>query len=302
MLTSVKLGYGKEEKLLIVNADDFGLTRSVNDGIVELLKQQAVSSASIMMNCPWSPDAVKKAANLPDADIGIHWTLTSEWPLYRWGPLYRNGSTGSLTDKDGWFPAGIADVERLADPQELRNELIAQLEAARKAGISVTHADSHMGSLYGLVTGRDFLLVAFDICAEYGLPFRLPRKMLPLVGSFITQDLLERAKTRARQAEERGVVLPDYIIGPVYHLRPGQTYDDIKAEGIFLLRSLMPGVTEWISHPAQASGDMKAFHLQWEKRVMEMAFWTDPDVQQVMRQEKIRMIGWKELQQLQQSA
>ncbi|MBW5448136.1 ChbG/HpnK family deacetylase [Cohnella sp. CFH 77786] len=301
MNTSERLGYGKEEKLLIVNADDFGLSRSVNDGVLDLLVEGAVSSATVMMNCPWSSDAAAKAASLPDADIGVHWTLTSEWPAYRWGPLVRSRPAESLCGKDGWFPLTSEEVERRADPEEVRFELIAQTEAALRSGLALTHADNHLGSLYGLATGRDLLHVAFEVCARYGLPFRLPRKLIPVGGRQIPQEMLERAKIRARQAEDYGIVLPDYVTGPEYRLLPGETYDDVKAEGIALLRGLLPGVTEWIAHPARLTDELKSFHQHPEKRGMERSFWTDPDVKSVLRQEQIRLIGWKELQRLQSS-
>ncbi|WP_276357958.1 polysaccharide deacetylase family protein [Cohnella caldifontis] len=301
MLTSEKLGYGKDEKLLIVNADDFGMSRSVNDGISELLERRLVSSSTIMMNCPWSPDAAARAVRIRDVDIGVHWTLTSEWPAYRWGPLLRGRPSDTLAGKDGWFPASSEEAERRADPEQVRGELIAQTEAALQAGIALTHADNHMGSLYGISSGRDLLHVAFEVCARYGLPFRLPRKLIPVGGRIIPPEIEQRAKIRVRQAEDYGIVLPDYVIGPEYRLLPGQTYDDVKAEGIALLRGLLPGVTEWIAHPAVVTEDFKAFNLYWEKRGMERRFWSDPDVLQVIRQENIQRIGWRELQRLQSS-
>ncbi|WP_123040612.1 polysaccharide deacetylase family protein [Cohnella candidum] len=301
MNTSERLGYGKEEKLLIVNADDLGLAKAANDGVFDLLEEGAVSSATIMMNCPWSAEAAERIASMPDVDIGVHWTLTSEWPHYRWGPLVRNRASATLTGKDGWFPQTPEETERRADPEEVRGELIAQTEAALAAGIALTHADNHMGSLYGIVSGKDLLHVAYDVCAKYGLPFRLPRKLIPVGGRQIPPEVQERAKRRAREAEDRGIVLPDYITGPEYRLLPGESYDDVKAEGIGLLRALLPGVTEWISHPARVTDELRSFHLHPEKRGMEIRFWRDPDVQSVLREEQIRMIGWKELKQLQDS-
>jgi hypothetical protein len=301
MLTSEKLGYGKEERLLIVNADDFGLCRSVNDAIEELLEQRYVSSATIMMNCSWSPDAAARAARIKDADIGVHWTLTSEWPAYRWGPLVRNRSAETLAGKDGWFPPSSAEAEHRADPEQVRSELIAQTEAALQAGIDLTHADNHMGSLYGLWSGRDLLHIAFEICSRFGLPFRLPRKLLPVGGRFIPPEIEQRAIIRVRQAEDYGIVLPDYVIGPEYRLQPGETYEDVKAEGLALLRGLLPGVTEWIAHPAILDEELKAFHLYGEKRGMERRFWSDPDVRLTLDRERIRLIGWRDLQRLQRS-
>ncbi len=300
--TAQRLGYGKEERLLIVNADDFGLCRSVNESVGRLLSDKAICSATIMMTCSWSADAVSFIKeNIPNADIGVHWTLTSEWPKYKWGSLCRSRATLSLTNRDGWFPETSAEVERQADPEEVRYELIAQTEAALKAGLALTHADSHMGSLYGFHSGNDLLPVAFDICARFGLPFRLPRQLMPIGGRTIPTELQERAAVRVRQADDRGIVLPDYVIGPDYQLNDGETYDSVKAEGINLIRNLLPGVTEWISHPSRLTDELRAFHGHPEKRGMEQRFWKDEDVRKIIAEKQVRLVGWKDLQKLQAS-
>ncbi|MCD9020943.1 polysaccharide deacetylase family protein [Cohnella silvisoli] len=302
MNTAQRLGYGKEERLLIVNADDFGLCRSVNESIARLLSDNAICSTTIMMTCSWSADAVTFIKEtLPDADIGVHWTLTSEWPEYKWGPLCRSRSLLSLTYADGWFPETTAEVERRADPEEVRYELLAQTEAALKAGLALTHADSHMGSLYGFHSGKDLLPIAFDICTRFGLPIRLPRRLMPVGGRMIPTELQERAKIRVRQADDRGIILPDYVIGPDYQLNFGDTYESVKAEGIDLIRNLLPGVTEWISHPSRLTDELRSFHGEPEKRGMEQRFWNDKDVMAALTEEQVRFIGWKDLQRLQSS-
>lgn len=302
MNTSQRMGYGKTERLLIVNADDYGLCRSVNEGVAELLWEKRITTATIMMNCSWSADAVSFIQEtIPDADIGIHWTLTSEWPLYKWGSIDRRHASRTLTDKRGWFPESVMELEQCADPEEVRIELIAQIEAALQAGVVLTHADNHMGSLYGFHSGRDLLPIAFDICAKYGLPFRLPRHLIPVGGRIIPTELQERAKIRVRQAEDRGIVLPDYVTGPEYSLSDGDTYETVKAEGIDLLRKVLPGVTEWIAHPSFVTDELRAFHHQAEKRGMELRFWKDEEVRATLEEERIQLIGWKELQKLQES-
>jgi predicted glycoside hydrolase/deacetylase ChbG (UPF0249 family) len=302
MNTAEQMGYASHERLLIVNADDYGLCRSTNDGVLQLLSENAISSATIMMTCPWSADAaasiLKKA---PSSDLGVHWTLTSEWKGYRWGPIGRVYPSNSLAGRDGWFPATIAEFEKSAESCQVKAELIAQTEAALAAGLRLTHADNHMGSLYGFSTGVDFLPVVFDVCAEYGLPFRLPRKLNAAEGKTFPKELQQRAILRARQAVDRGIVLPDYVIGPEFRLTPGETYEDMNAEGILLLRGLLPGVTEWISHPSLVTEELRSFHGAPDKRGMEMAFWRDPEVHLVLAEENIRVISWRELQQLQLS-
>lgn len=300
MNTAMQLGYESHDRLLIVNADDYGLCKSANVGVLQLLEEGAISSTTIMMPCPWSEDAsTALLARVPGADIGVHWTLTSEWAGYRWGPIGRRQRSDTLTVPGGWFPRTIADVERSADAEQLRDELIAQTEAALSAGLALTHADNHMGSLYGFATGRDLLTIVFDVCQAYGLPFRLPRKLREVEEKKLPDSLRNLFKLRVRQAEDRGIVLPDYVTGPEFRLTRGEGYEQVKAQGIAMLRGLLPGVTEWICHPAPATEELRSFHGQPDKRAMELAFWRDPDVIRTLIDENIRMIGWRELQQLQ---
>ncbi|MFD0670216.1 polysaccharide deacetylase family protein [Cohnella sp. GCM10027633] len=302
MNTAEQMGYASNDRLLIVNADDYGLCQSANEGVLQLLEENAISSATIMMPCPWSEAAAASLlARVPAADIGVHWTLTSEWAGYRWGPIGRLYPSDTLTERGGWFPATNTDIERKADPEQIRAELIAQTEAALAAGLTLTHADNHMGSLYGFHTGNDYLSIVFDVCSAYGLPFRLPRSLRETGGRSIPKELGKRAKERARLAEDRGIVLPDYVTGPEFRLAPGEGYEQLKAHGIAMLRGLLPGVTEWIGHPALLTEELRSFHGQPDKRGMELAFWRDPEVREALEEQNIRMIGWRELQLLQRT-
>src|SRR6267143_890369 len=82
-----RLGYPADAKLLIVHADDLGMAHSINVASIKGLESGLVSSASIMIPCSWLPEISAYARTHPEADIGLHLTLTSEWSLYRWGPV-----------------------------------------------------------------------------------------------------------------------------------------------------------------------------------------------------------------------
>lgn len=170
-----RLGLAPGARAIILNADDFGMCHAANTAIVDLLHAGRIDSATVMVPCSWSPEALAFAASRPDLDIGVHLVLTSEWSRYRWRPL--TGTDTSLVDAAGFFPMDVASVEQAASEEDVAVELAAQLQAALDAGVDVTHLDNHMGSVYGLVTGRDFLRPVFELAARHGLPFRLPRSM-----------------------------------------------------------------------------------------------------------------------------
>ncbi|MGO4344131.1 polysaccharide deacetylase family protein [Paenibacillus sp. MCAF9] len=295
------LGYGENEKLLIINADDYGVCHSVNVGIQQLLLEQTVSSATIMMPCGWAREAALWSARHPQIDVGVHFTFTSEWDMYRWGPVNRKGSTSSLVTHENYFPKDSKTFEMQADPEQVKEELIAQIEMALAMGMKPSHADNHMGSLYGLATGRNFLSIVLDVCASYGLPFRLPRNLRQNIGQVASPELEEQAKQLGMLADSKGVVILDYLIGLPFHLEEGETFDSLKASMQQVLEGLQPGVSEIIIHPSLVTDELNAFHMQPLKRGMEFELFRDAEINNTLQKENIRMIRWSELQKLQRA-
>src|SRR5215475_298148 len=81
-----RLGYEPGERLLIVHADDLAIAHAVNAAIIKGLGTGLITSASVMVPCPWFPEVAAFAREHPEADLGIHLTLTSERVACRWGP------------------------------------------------------------------------------------------------------------------------------------------------------------------------------------------------------------------------
>src|SRR5437867_13305228 len=141
-----RLGYPRDAKLLILHADDLGFAHSANAASFEALDKGLISSASIMMPTPWVTEVAAYARAHPNADLGLHLTLTSEWETYRWGSVESKDKVPSLLDSAGTFPNEDAPVAQKAKQTEVELELRAQIERALALGIHPSHVDSHMGA------------------------------------------------------------------------------------------------------------------------------------------------------------
>jgi len=290
MLTE-RLGYCPDSRLLIINADDFGMCGSTNGAIVELLRAGAITSASLMTACPWMIGAAAIAREHPEYDVGAHLTLTSEWDQYKWGPVSSIGS-GGFVDKFGHFPKDGSRIG-LADPLDIRRECVAQIEAALSLGVDLTHLDNHMVVLQGAMgASRDYTDLLIDLAARYRLPLRLPRHPLPPIP---------HDEKWIRLADESGVVLPDYIEALPFILQEGEGYETVKWNVSEVLRGLKPGVTELIFHPSAESDELKGITNTWPVRQMEYEVFLDPYIQSLLEELNIVKISWRDLRDLQRA-
>lgn len=299
MSLASQLGYSENDRLLIINGDDFGLSPSFNEGIQQLLVEESISSATLMMPCAYARAAAKWSAEHPQYDVGIHFTFTSEWDNYKWGPVTRHSDVSSLVTDEGYFHQNCKGFEQSATPSQVSLELHEQIELAITLGMKPTHADNHMGSLYGLETGVHFLVEAIDLCAHYGLPFRIPRYVNEHQQELVPLALLPQLKAIAQFADSKGVIIPDYLIGLPFEQQPNETTDTFFEQLKEYLTKLNAGVSELVVHPSKPTDELQYFHREVTKRVIEWEALRRPEFKSFLEQENIKLIHWKELQQLQ---
>jgi len=268
-----RLGYAAEAKLVVINADDLGSCHSANVGVFECLATGTVTSATLMVPCPWAREA---SSRYRGEDIGVHLTLNAEYELYRWGPITH---APSLLGGDGGFPRTMEDVWDHADLDEVRRECRAQIERAILWGFDVSHVDAHMGTLQ---LRPEFFDVYLELALEFGLPLRM-------VGPGVQRYMGFPARAVAAEA---GAVFTDHFryIGGVGS-RPTFERD---------FATLRPGVTEFLLHPAVDSAELRSLATDdWASRV--------DDYQMICREDWVRrtlddagatLIGYRPLREL----
>ena len=270
-----RLGYGPEDRLLIVNCDDLGSSHAANVGVYEALREGSATSATLMVPCPWAREA---AARYRGEDVGVHLTLNAEWDLYRWGPITH---APSLLDGDGGFPRTVEEVWEHADLEEVRRELRTQVERAILWGFDVTHLDSHMGTLQ---LRPEFFDVYLELAVEFEVPLRLAGASAERITGFPFRRL----------AAEEGVVFPDHFL----HVAGQGTRRVLERA----LGDLRPGVTEVYAHPAIDTPELRALAPDWPARVDDHDLLArDHDLPAMAERLGVKFIGWRALRRLQRA-
>jgi predicted glycoside hydrolase/deacetylase ChbG (UPF0249 family) len=232
MTLAQKLGYAADAKLLIVNCDDIGSSHAANVASEAAMRHGLATSATLMVPCPWAREAVERFADL---DVGIHLTLTSEYPAYRWRSL-----TGapSLRDAQGFLPRTAAELWQHADPIEVEAECRAQIDQALAWGVDITHLDNHMGTLQ---LSAALFPIYVKLAREYALPLRMAGQ---------SADARLGFDGRA-QCDAAGVLYPDH-----FNFQWGTKTADVFARYLDAPRA---GVLETILHPVQPGEELDAY-------------------------------------------
>jgi chitin disaccharide deacetylase len=270
-----RLGYGQDDRLLIVNCDDLGSSHGANVATYRAAVYGVATSATMMVPCPWAREAARMFEGRP---VGVHLTLTSEHRGYRWRGVTGGGS---LHDADGFLHMTTkAALERL-DPADVRMECRAQIEAALFWGVDVTHLDAHMN----VMQARDDLS---EVYLDLALEFRLPVRMLP-------PQVIDRGTYMARErAEARRLLSNEHIIYPW----PRRTRDVFFEE----VPRLMPGVTEIFAHPVLDGEELRGYDVtNADIRVHDAVCLTDPSVSDLLNRHGVRRISFRDLRDLQRA-
>ncbi len=276
-----RLGYPSDAKMLIIHADDLGVTHSENMASIKGLEESPVNSASIMVPCPWFPEIAAYAQKNKTTDLGLHLTLNSEWKNYKWGPVTNKDSVAGLVNHKGYFYALVDSVGMHATQDEVALELRNQVKKAYQFGIDVTHLDAHMGAA---MSTPEFLEAYIKVGQEFQLPVLLDYRLPAMKEEKIQKILTER----------------DVVVDRSYTAQPENFKEGMAQYYTSVIKNLEPGLNCLLIHLAYDDAEMQGVtidHPDWGSawRQADVDFFSSPECAKVLKEEKIVLVTWREV-------
>ena len=259
------LGFSPDARVLIVNCDDFGMSPSINAGVVRAIDGGIASSCSLMVPCDAAADAMQILHERPDIPFGVHLTLVRDSVKQRWSPICSGEEVPSLLDGSGVLPLARDIPALLAQARlgEIEREFRAQIEVVLRAGLKPTHLDWHC-----LADGGrgDVLELTLGLALEYGLAMR---------------GWGDPAREELRR---RGLDAIDHDSLDSFSLELDGKFDRYQQ----LLRAVPLGLTEWAVHPAACEDEAGV-------RSSDFEFLVSPQAADTIRSAQIRVISYQPL-------
>jgi chitin disaccharide deacetylase len=269
-----RLGYPANTKLLIIHADDLGLTETENAASIEAIEKGIVNSGSIMVPCRGYGEIIKYASVNRGKDLGVHLTLTSEWESYKWGPVSPEREVKSLTDSNGFFLPDKKGMINRSSPEEIEKELRAQINRLLDDGVDITHFDSHMFVA--------FAPKVLKIYARLGREYKVP--------VLLTNDI------PVRYLLSPGIIAVDSLL----YARNADFKNGFKSFYSNILNTLTPGLNCILVHVAYDNKEMKemtgnnpSFGSAW--RQADFDFVTSEEARRLLKDNNIQLITWREI-------
>ena len=270
------LGYPDDARLLIVNADDFGMCHANNEATLRAFKDGIVTSTTLMTPCPWAPHAMQLLREHHEMPFGVHLTLISEHLGYRWGPLAPKDRVPSLLDEGGYFYTNDRRSELLAQAKldEIEQEFRTQIRTVLNARLSPTHLDFHC---LGDGGREDIFDLTLELAKEFGLALRVSDR-----------SSAERCRAEGLPVSDHGV-LDSYGLG----------WDDKSAKYVALLRALPTGLNEWAIHPSLGDAEAQAMEpTSWRVRKADFDFLVSREARDIVNEQGITLLDFRALQKI----
>ncbi len=283
-----RLGFAPDDRVVIIHTDDIGMCQASVAAFAHLNEVGIISSGAVMAPCPWFLQAAQFARQHPQADLGVHLTLTSEWQTYRWGPLSTRDPASGLLDAEGYFPHRSHEIQSNGHPAAVQRELEAQVQLMLQMGMQPTHIDTHMGA----VAHPKFMAAYLQTAWRYHLPpmfFRLDEAGYRALG--LGAEGAAQAAGLILAQEANGLPLLDRMAG-----MPLDTPENRLERTRQALAGLQPGITHFIIHPSQDTPELRAITPDWACRVADYQTFLNEELRDTLRTLGIQVIGYRQIQ------
>lgn len=268
-------------KRLVVNADDFGFTRDVNDGIVAAHQRGILTATTLMANGAAFEHAVELAAANPRLDVGCHLVLVGGKSLLP-GRHDLPRDVVSLLKLLAWG--------KISPYQELR----AQVEKIVAAGIRPRHLDTHKHTHLTFPV----LDAVARLSQEFGIPWVRRPFDFPLSGGkptpwgkqMLTQGLQVLRSRFHKKLDDRGCRTTDYFAG--FQLTGYLRVQELVA----LIRVLPEGLTEFMCHPGFCTDELRNSRTRLkESRERELEALVSFEVAAALREHSVELVRYRDL-------
>lgn len=280
-------------KLLVVNADDFGLSPGVNEGIVRAHQTGIVTSSSVMVNLPAFEGAVAFARENPRLGVGVHLNLTCGPPVGsdESSLVYRRGRFHSLP-RLLWALA----LGRVLEP-DIEEEMTAQVGRAIDAGLRVEHLDTHQNIHFHPAIRR----CLYRVAGRYGVRWvrfqnqfpgtirGLPATITGTARNTLTQLIAQRAAGQPTGSADAGVVQRTIFGAPMIR-------GCLQREWwCFVCRNVPAGVSEVACHPGYADAELRRWDSYARHRREELEALLEPGIKAALREAGIRLVNYRQM-------
>lgn len=284
---SVRLGYPPEQRVVILDVREMGVSWEMNQAGEQLMEAGHASSVDIVVTGPWFDDFAAWCRQHPQHDVGLSIALTNPYEALSWRLLSSEQTPTTLVDADGYPWKNVMQLAVSADPEDVKRELDAQIARARAKGVTISHLSGYHGTFF---CRADLAAVLLAASQKYWLP-------VPVVD--LTPELIERFQRQGYPVDEQLVsLIASYPLPKLDDLRiapHGETYEATRTQMCELLKTLQPGLTEIICQPAVESAGLKRLTPEWQGRVWMMQVLSDPEFLKTMRDEQIVVTSWREI-------
>jgi hypothetical protein len=270
------LGFPDDARLLIINADDFGMCNSINEAIFQILQEGVVRSTSLMVTCPWAHQAMNFLRSHPSIPFGVHLTAICDSADYSWGPVTSINKVPDLVDQAGHFYSFEKFHTLLTNNilQPLEVEFTSQIESVLAAGLKPAHLDWHAIRLDNRV---EIFNLMFKLAKEYGMALRIP------------------SMKYIQKIRKQNLPCNDYDFLDSYTLHSVSKAKQYAK----MLHELPTGLSEWAVHPGLDNAELSAMEPDGDHfRQTDLDFWMSQEAKDILVREGIIQIDYRALQEI----